>query len=72
MQLPQQGKVNVSVFNMIGQQVATAADGVFYAGAHTVNWDGRNTSGHPVPSGVYIVRCRTEQGESNKKILVLH
>jgi hypothetical protein len=72
MQLPQKGKVNVSVFNMIGQQVATAADGVFYAGAHTVNWDGRNTSGHPVPSGVYIVRCRTEQGESNKKILVLH
>ena len=58
--LPGRGRVELTVYNMAGQVVRTLVDGSLEAGYHTVHWDGRDETGHPVTSGVYLYRVRTD------------
>jgi flagellar hook assembly protein FlgD len=48
--------VTMRVYSVLGQEVATLVDGAQGAGIHTVVWDGRNSNGKPMGSGVYICR----------------
>ena len=57
-QLPREGKVEICIYNLLGQKVCTVADEVQKAGYHTVRWDGRDELGREVGSGVYL--CRME------------
>ena len=71
--LPGTGQVELVIFNLTGQQVATLVDGVWEAGAHTVRWDGRDDKGRELASGVYLYRLRTgdrQQVETRKLVLV--
>ncbi len=62
--LPRAGRVDVEVFNVQGQRVATPLrHAPFEAGPHSVVWDGRTDEGGPAPAGFYIVRVRAG-GES--------
>ncbi|HMK37895.1 MAG TPA: FlgD immunoglobulin-like domain containing protein, partial [Bacteroidota bacterium] len=54
--LPVASTVTVRVFNVLGQQIATLAGGVFGAGSHAVVWDGRDGAGRAMASGVYFYR----------------
>jgi Secretion system C-terminal sorting domain/Carboxypeptidase regulatory-like domain len=58
--LPQASELTVSVFNVMGQQVATLANGKFNAGQHTFSFDASNLS-----SGIYFVHAHVP-GELNK------
>lgn len=53
-QLPVDCRVQLRVFNMAGQLVRTLVDGTRSAGYEQVFWDGRNDSGDPVSSGMYL------------------
>lgn len=68
---PDQGNVNVSVYNMLGQQVRTLVNGKMQAGEHEVNWDGVNEVGSRVQSGVYLLKVTTDAGSQMKKITLL-
>jgi len=52
--LAEAADVEVTVFNSLGQQVATLAAGLHEAGAHTVAFDAAD-----LPTGVYVIRFRT-------------
>ncbi|OGC76870.1 MAG: hypothetical protein A2Z27_05995 [candidate division Zixibacteria bacterium RBG_16_50_21] len=56
--VPQTGKVELAVFNILGQKVRTLVDEELSAGEHTVIWDGRNQSGQYVATGVYFYRLQ--------------
>lgn len=47
--LPARGNVVVSIYNSLGQKVATLANDIFTKGNHTINWEASNVS-----SGIYI------------------
>ena len=66
------GNVRLDVYNTVGQQVATLADGLTNSGTHTVTWLGQDNQGRPAPRGVYFVRLTTESGESRTTKLVLN
>jgi glucuronoarabinoxylan endo-1,4-beta-xylanase len=51
--LPQASQVTLEVFDMVGRQVATLAEGPQAAGYHTATFDGRDLA-----SGAYIYRLR--------------
>jgi hypothetical protein len=57
-QLPGQQHVTLTIYNMLGQAVATLVDEVKDAGEYTVTWSGRNGSGAAVSSGVYFYRIQ--------------
>jgi gluconolactonase len=64
--LPLTENVTLSVFDVIGHQVAMLASGMLAAGDHARHWD---TSG--VSSGVYFYRLSTGSYTSTKKLVVL-
>lgn len=66
------GKTSVEIFDVTGRRVATvfAGDRVA-AGTHRVTWDGKDTRGAEVVSGIYLVRLVTDEGTLSRKIAVM-
>lgn len=69
--LPEPSRVNLSVFNVLGQHVRTVVDEDMPAGYHTVVWDGANESGSTVASGLYFYRLEAGSFVETKKAMVL-
>jgi hypothetical protein len=64
--VPQACKVSLTIFNLLGQRVATPFDGRQIAGSYAISWD----AGH-LPSGVYL--CRMDAAgfvQTRKMVLV--
>lgn len=56
--LPVTSRVRVAIFDVRGRLVRTLFDREEAAGSHALTWDGRDTGGVAVPSGIYF--CRLE------------
>ena len=69
--VPKTGPVQLTIYNMLGQQVRILVDGVQSAGTHQITWDGRNANGRGVSSGVYLYRLTAESFNQTKKMLLL-
>lgn len=54
--IPEPSDVNLLVFDSSGRLVRTLADGALPAGIYSARWDGRDSSGEDVPSGIYYAR----------------
>ncbi len=63
--------VRVDIFNQKGQLVRTLLDASRKVGTHTVNWDGKDSSGNGVSSGVYYYRMKSGSFSSTRKMLLL-
>jgi len=69
--LPQSGKVNLTIYNILGQQIRKLTDTVQDAGIHTLTWNACNDFGQNVPTGIYIgVLTTNEQRVTRKMVLV--
>jgi len=69
--LPKALHVELAVYNMLGQKVATVVDGHMGAGHHAVVWEGRNETGQQVASGVYFYRLQAGDFSQTKKMMLL-
>ncbi|MFC1730470.1 FlgD immunoglobulin-like domain containing protein [candidate division KSB1 bacterium] len=69
--IPRAGNVKVTVYSVLGEEVKTIVNSEINAGPHTVRWDGTNSRGQPVSSGVYIYRIDAGEYSSSKKMLLL-
>jgi hypothetical protein len=69
--LPQPGKVNLSVFNILGQQVATLVDGNQAAGSHTASWKLRDDKGTMVPNGIYFFKLTANGQTITRRAMVV-
>jgi len=65
------GHVLVEVYNVRGQKVKTLIDGMRSAGSHKVIWDGIDTHGREVSSGVYFYRMVANGSNSVRKMLLV-
>ena len=54
--LPVTSNINISVYNILGQEVATLFTGELPAGNHSVTWNGQNARGTSVGNGVYFYK----------------
>ena len=60
-------EVELSVYNLLGQKVATLVDKKQQAGSYEVEWDASGFS-----SGVYLYKLKTSGGfEKVKKLILL-
>lgn len=63
--------VKLNILNCIGQKVVTLVEGIKTSGKYYVSWDGRNTSGQEVASGVYFYRLETNDWQMSKKMILM-
>ena len=69
--LPEAGWVELSMFNVLGQQVRTLVNGVREAGYYRLEWDGTDEAGQAVASGTYLARLQTREGVLMHKMLMV-
>ncbi|HUF08039.1 MAG TPA: FlgD immunoglobulin-like domain containing protein [Rhodothermales bacterium] len=69
--LPATGDVSLNVYNILGQEVATLTEGPFAAGVHRIEWDGRDSAGSAVASGVYLIRMQAGRFRQVQKAVLL-
>ena len=70
-EIPHDGRVKIDVFNILGQKVTTLVDENKIAGRHTVLWNGLNSAGRAVASGVYFYRLKSKEYICIKKMTML-
>jgi hypothetical protein len=64
--LPETGKAQIEVFNMLGQQVATLVNSQFSAGKHTITFNARGLT-----SGIYFYRLTTGSSTITKRMTLI-
>ncbi|MCK4257276.1 T9SS type A sorting domain-containing protein, partial [candidate division WOR-3 bacterium] len=69
--LPKDSYVNINIYNLSGQRVATLIDEHKVVGYYEINWDGLNDKGMKLEQGVYFYHLETEVFKSAKKIILL-
>ena len=65
-ELPSESFVNISVFNIIGEEVATLVNEKLLSGVYSVSFTGEN-----LPSGLYLYRLTADNKIFTKKIMLL-
>jgi hypothetical protein len=70
-QLSAVSSVSLKVFDVLGREVATLANGVGKPGVHSVQWNGRNERGEVVSTGIYFYQLRAENLVTTKKMMLL-
>ena len=63
--------VSIKIYNAMGQLVRTLEDGRLDPGRYSTHWDGTNTSGHRVSSGVYFYKMDAGKFAATKKMLMV-
>jgi aminopeptidase N len=69
--LPERNTVSLTVYNLLGEEIARLVDGRLEAGRHEISWDGRFSDGRRAPSGVYICALVGETERTAIKIVVI-
>jgi hypothetical protein len=63
--------ITLSIFNILGQKITTLFNGAQTAGYHNVLWNGKNSNGVSVPSGIYFYNIHSTQGNVTKKMILM-
>jgi hypothetical protein len=69
--IPSTSRVSLDVFNVTGQRIVTLVDEILAAGQHSVVWDGRDTDGNSVSSGIYFYRIVSGEFAATRKMVLL-
>jgi Zn-dependent metalloprotease len=69
--LPFEMLMSLKIYDVEGRMIRTLADGTMTAGDHVATWDGRDSSGGMVASGIYYYRLESpEYGATRKMVLM--
>ncbi|MCX6135064.1 MAG: T9SS type A sorting domain-containing protein [Ignavibacteriales bacterium] len=70
-QLSAVSSVALKVYDVLGREVMTLVNGVQAPGSHSVGWDGRDSRGEAVSSGVYLYQLRAGGSAMTRKMVLL-
>lgn len=70
-QLPRTETIRLTVYNVLGEEVKTLAQGNKQAGVHSISWDGTNEVGSPVAAGVYFYKLQIGNDVATKRMTLL-
>jgi len=69
--LPHESRVELAVYDMLGRRIAVLAEGIIGAGSHTAVWNGTDSDGRTVSSGVYFYRLTAGTMSATGKVMFL-
>jgi hypothetical protein len=62
--------VKINVYDVNGRLVVNLVDEVLTAARYNIGWDGRDTRGHAVTSGVYFLKMDAGSWSATKRVVV--
>jgi len=65
------GPVKIEIYNLKGQLIRSLVREVQASGHYKVVFDGRDTRGNSIASGVYMIRMSTPNYQSSKKMILM-
>jgi hypothetical protein len=68
-------RVRIEALDVAGRRVSELLDGRLGPGGRDLTWDLRDQVGHPLESGIYFVRVKTDGGRENqfvRRVVVMH
>ncbi|MFQ6617648.1 MAG: FlgD immunoglobulin-like domain containing protein, partial [Fidelibacterota bacterium] len=68
-QLPEASKVTLKIYNILGQEVKTLVDKIQTPGYYSVIWDGKNSMGEAISSGIYLYKIQGKSFTTSKKMI---
>jgi hypothetical protein len=69
--LPEDGFVNITVYDMMGRQINTLVSGQQNAGYKSIQWNATNNTGQPVSAGVYLYSIEAGEFRQVRKMVLL-
>ncbi len=69
--LTKDSHVVVRLFNVFGQEIRTLADTHYEAGFHSVRWEGKDSNGSPVASGIYLYQIQAGDFSQVRKMSLI-
>ncbi|MBD3225176.1 MAG: T9SS type A sorting domain-containing protein [Caldithrix sp.] len=66
------GPTKLIIYNLLGQKVKVLADGYYNSGRHTIQWNGKDRTGRPLPSGVYFLHLQSADYTETHKMVLVH
>ncbi len=70
--VPKHAKIQLTIYNVAGTLISRLRDGDFKPGIYRVTWDGRDSGGSTVASGVYFCKLTIDNSRAmTKKLVVL-
>jgi len=65
-QIPANSRVELAIYNVLGQKVKTLVSGQKTAGSYSIKWVGDDSRGQAVANGIYIYRLQMDNGKEAK------
>ena len=69
--LPENGLVNITIYDMLGREVKTLINQTQDAGYRSVIWNATNDYGKPVSAGIYLYQIQAGEYMQTKKMVLL-
>jgi len=69
--LPENGHVNITIYDMLGREVKTLINQTQDAGYRSIIWDATNDYGKPVSAGLYLYQIQAGEYMQTKKMVLL-
>ncbi|RPH91002.1 MAG: T9SS C-terminal target domain-containing protein, partial [Calditrichaeota bacterium] len=69
--IDQPEKIEISVYNILGERVRMWNEQEYGAGLHRHSWDGRDDAGAAAAGGVYVVRLVSDQQSAAQKVVLI-
>lgn len=63
--------VTITIYNARGQKVKTILQTTKIPGTYTTSWDGRDESGRPAATGVYVIRMQANRYDKLRKVTLV-
>ena len=69
--LPEDGFVNITIYDMMGRIVRSLVNSSQTAGYHSIKWNATNNKNEPVSAGLYLYTIQAGEFSQTKKMILL-
>lgn len=66
--VPTSGRVAITVYDLLGREIAMLADGYVEPGGYDIRWEGRDGENVPVATGVYFLRMDFTNSDGDRSV----
>jgi hypothetical protein len=69
--LPADSRVRIEIFDIEGREISTVVNGDFSAGMHKAVWNGKDSFGRDVPTGIYLYKMEAGGFAKTRRMLLV-